>query len=74
MAFSAADAKDVSLIVKDLKSRPYIDLTLDVMQRFGMNVPVNKNYEEFKYNLATLTPDTSFPQKREPSTDYSCRG
>ncbi len=61
MAFSAADAKDVSLIVNDLKSRPYIDLTLDVMQRFRMNVPVNKNYEEFKYNFATLnggnTPD-----------------
>jgi 3-phosphoshikimate 1-carboxyvinyltransferase len=47
MAFSAAGAKDVSIKVKDLKSKPYIDLTLDVMKQFGMNVPKNKNYEEF---------------------------
>ena len=69
MAFSAAHANDVSLIVNDLKSRPYIDLTLDVMQKFGMNVPVNKNYEEFKYNLATL-----FPRKWEPSPEYTIEG
>ena len=73
MAFSAADAKDVSLIVNDLKSSPYIDLTLDVMQRFGMNVPVNKNYEEFKFNLATLIPDSSFLRKQEPP-DYTIEG
>jgi len=50
MAYSAAGAKEVSIKVKDLKSKPYIDLTLDVMKQFGMNVPENKNYKEFVFH------------------------
>jgi len=50
MAYSAAGAKDVSIKVKNLKSKPYIDLTLDVMKQFGMNVPENKNYKEFIFH------------------------
>ena len=50
MAYSAAGAKDVSIKVNDLKSKPYIDLTLDVMKKFGMNVPENKNYKEFIFH------------------------
>jgi len=50
MAYSAAGANDVSIKVKDLKSKPYIDLTLDVMKQFGMNVPENKNYREFIFH------------------------
>ena len=50
MAYSAAGAKDVSIKVKDLKSKPYIDLTLDVMKQFGMNIPENKNYKEFIFH------------------------
>jgi 3-phosphoshikimate 1-carboxyvinyltransferase len=50
MAYSAAGAKDVTIKVNDLKSKPYIDLTLDVMKQFGMNVPQNKNYEEFVFH------------------------
>jgi 3-phosphoshikimate 1-carboxyvinyltransferase len=50
MAYAAAGAKDVSIKVNNLKSRPYIDLTLDVMKQFGMNVPDNKNYEEFIFH------------------------
>ena len=50
MAYSAAGANNVSIKVKDLKSKPYIDLTLDVMKQFGMNVPENKNYKEFVFH------------------------
>jgi 3-phosphoshikimate 1-carboxyvinyltransferase len=32
--------------VNDLKSGPYIDLTLNVMRKFGYNI-INKNYEQF---------------------------
>lgn len=49
MAYSAADAKDVTIKVKDLKSKPYIDLTLSVMQSFGMKMPVNKGYTDFYF-------------------------
>ncbi|MBC7949023.1 MAG: 3-phosphoshikimate 1-carboxyvinyltransferase [Chitinophagaceae bacterium] len=39
-----------SIIVHDLKSRPYIDLTLDVMKKFGFVTPTNNNYEEFIFD------------------------
>jgi 3-phosphoshikimate 1-carboxyvinyltransferase len=53
MAYSAAGASDVSIWVKNLKSRPYIDLTLDVMKQFGFPVPENRNYEEFYFPSAS---------------------
>ncbi|MFT3747623.1 MAG: 3-phosphoshikimate 1-carboxyvinyltransferase [Agriterribacter sp.] len=49
MAYAAADASDATITVTNLKSRPYIDLTLKVMEAFGMKVPVNNNYEYFYF-------------------------
>ena len=49
MAYGAAGAKNVTITVKDLKSKPYIDLTLQVMKHFGWEVE-NKNYEGFSFN------------------------
>jgi 3-phosphoshikimate 1-carboxyvinyltransferase len=46
MAYAKACTKPVSIKVNDLKSKPYIDLTLLVMKHFGWNVE-NKNYQEF---------------------------
>ena len=67
MAYSAAPPKSfpkgrtsehpdnsvVSIKVRNLKSKPYIDLTLDVMKKFGMRIPENKNYEEFIFKNET---------------------
>jgi 3-phosphoshikimate 1-carboxyvinyltransferase len=50
LAYAASDAKDVTIKVNNLKSKPYIDLTLDVMKKFGLKVPENKNYEEFYFS------------------------
>jgi 3-phosphoshikimate 1-carboxyvinyltransferase len=59
MAYSAADARDVTITVNDLKSRPYIDLTLSVMKAFGMKMPLNKAYQEFYFeNKAHFYPFT----------------
>ncbi|HEX3025300.1 MAG TPA: 3-phosphoshikimate 1-carboxyvinyltransferase [Chitinophagaceae bacterium] len=49
MAYSAANADGTSISVKNLKSKPYVDLTLKVMNDFGLNVPENKNYESFSF-------------------------
>ncbi len=49
MAYAAAGAQDVAISVNNLKSRPYIDLTLTVMRHFGLKVPENKNYESFYF-------------------------
>jgi 3-phosphoshikimate 1-carboxyvinyltransferase len=53
LAFAAADARAVSIKVNNLKSKPYIDLTLDVMKQFGFKAPANRNYEEFYFNKTT---------------------
>jgi len=57
MAYAAAGANDVRITVNDLKSRPYIDLTLDVLKKFGVEV-TNNNYESFAFHGSTLQPAT----------------
>jgi 3-phosphoshikimate 1-carboxyvinyltransferase len=47
-AFAAAGASGVSIRVRDLKSKPYIDLTLQVMRHFGWEVE-NRDYAEFRF-------------------------
>ena len=48
MAYGAAGANNTTITVKDLKSKPYIDLTLQVMKHFGWDV-TNNNYESFSF-------------------------
>jgi len=52
-AFVDSKNSEVSIKVRNLTSKPYIDLTLDVMRKFGLKLPENKNYEEFIFPLAT---------------------
>ena len=57
MAYSAFEGSDnpaVSIKVMNLKSKPYIDLTLDVMKQFGMRVPENRNYKEFIFHYEPI--------------------
>jgi 3-phosphoshikimate 1-carboxyvinyltransferase len=48
MAYAASDAQDAIIKVTDLKSKPYIDLTLAVLKAFGWNVQ-HDNYEQFSF-------------------------
>jgi 3-phosphoshikimate 1-carboxyvinyltransferase len=43
----------ISIKVRNLTSKPYIDLTLDVMKQFGLQLPENRNYQEFIFPPAT---------------------
>ena len=54
MAYGKAATAPVIITVKDLKSKPYIDLTLQVMKQFGYDV-VNNNYESFLINPVKLS-------------------
>ena len=65
-AYAASDAKDVSIKVNNLKSKPYIDLTLMVMQNFGLRVPENKKYEEFNFH--------STPNSKLQTVNYTVEG
>jgi len=49
MAYVGVGATGVSIHVNGLVSRPYIDLTLSVMEKFGLPVPVNHNYSMFTF-------------------------
>lgn len=55
MSYAAAGASGVALTVTDLKSKPYIDLTLKVMEDFGWKVE-NRNYESFYFPVNASTP------------------
>ena len=68
MAYSTAGANGVSIKVNNLKSKPYIDLTLDVMKQFGMIVPENKNYREFIFNSEPT------PNSELTTHDYKVEG
>jgi 3-phosphoshikimate 1-carboxyvinyltransferase len=53
MAFAKAAKKPVTISVNNLKSKPYIDLTLQMMKQFGYQVE-NDNYERFLIKLKTV--------------------
>lgn len=48
-SYAAAGASDVTITVKNLNSKPYIDLTLQIIEAFGLKAPVNRNYEQFHF-------------------------
>ncbi len=54
-AYAASATEETTITVTDLKSKPYIDLTLKVMEAFKMNVPENRNYEEFVFHKSQIT-------------------
>jgi 3-phosphoshikimate 1-carboxyvinyltransferase len=55
MAFAKAATAPVTITVNNLKSKPYIDLTLQVMKHFGCEV-INNQYESFTINPKSLSP------------------
>ncbi|WP_438945283.1 3-phosphoshikimate 1-carboxyvinyltransferase [Sediminibacterium sp.] len=66
MAFAATNAKDVSITVVDLKSKPYIDLTLEVLEAFGVTI-INHNYQRFEFSEKGFT-------KQEKEIQYTVEG
>lgn len=69
LAFAAADASDVTIKVNDLKSKPYVDLTLKVMRDFGLKVPVNNNYQSFYFEKSQI-----IDKDNKSQIDYTVEG
>ena len=69
MAYGAAGAKNVTITVKDLKSKPYIDLTLQVMKHFGWEVE-NRNHKQFVFNFP-ISQFQNFPIRYSVEGDWS---
>jgi len=70
LAYAAAGASGVGIKVIDLKSKPYVDLTLKVMRDFGLQVPANRNYEEFYF----VNRESSNVDDGTLVTDYTVEG
>jgi 3-phosphoshikimate 1-carboxyvinyltransferase len=60
LAYSALDAKDVTITVNNLKSKPYVDLTLSVMEQFQLKVPQHKNHETFYFEIEPINYQSTF--------------
>jgi 3-phosphoshikimate 1-carboxyvinyltransferase len=67
-AYSAANARNVTIKVKNLSSKPYIDLTLKLMSDFGLKTPQNRNYEAFYF------PKTSIAEFNHSHFNYVVEG
>ena len=70
-AFAAAHAENVTITVQQLNSKPYIDLTLQVMKDFGLSVPVNNNYDSFTFPQIHSRPATDQPFHYAVEGDWS---
>lgn len=58
MAFAASDPRNIQITVNDLKSKPYIDMTLKTIEAFGMKKPVVKDYTSFYFDGSTFIPNS----------------
>ncbi len=54
MAYAVGAETEVAITVTDLKSKPYIELTLKVMEDFKMPLPVNEDYRVFRFQPAIV--------------------
>ena len=73
MAYANACTKPVSIKVNDLKSKPYIDLTLQVMKHFGWDIE-NRHYEEFYFNPDKLSKVSPTGGDLEGAISYTVEG
>jgi 3-phosphoshikimate 1-carboxyvinyltransferase len=70
MAYGAAGADNVTITVKNLKSKPYIDLTLSVMKFFGWNV-THEDHKLFHFKANSLKSDVHQPIEYTVEGDWS---
>lgn len=53
MAYSAAGAHEVSITVKNLVSKPYLDLTLEVLRDFGLAAPIETSPAVYRFTAGS---------------------
>ena len=73
-SYAASGAKDAVITVNNLKSKPYIDLTLGVLNHFGWNV-AHTNYEEFRFDgKAAVSSDAKHSGTADDVIRYTVEG
>ena len=66
-AYAAGNARGVAINVTNLNSKPYVDLTLTFLQRFGLKQPANTNYQSFYFD------ETPF-RRTNDTVEYTVEG
>lgn len=66
-AYAARGAHQKTIFVENLASKPYIDLSLQILQDFGLSVPENDNYKSFHFTK-------SDSGETQPRLDYTVEG
>jgi 3-phosphoshikimate 1-carboxyvinyltransferase len=66
-AYAAAGARNVSITVENLASKPYVDLTLSFLKKFGLKLPSHQAYQAFYF-------DDSPHQIPSDAVEYSVEG
>jgi 3-phosphoshikimate 1-carboxyvinyltransferase len=69
-AYSASNA-DAIIHVTNLNSKPYIDLTLKMLNDFGLAVPQNNNYQSFVFKQQLINQSTNQPLSYHIEGDWS---
>ena len=67
MAYAGAGAGKERIRVNNLKSRPYIDLTLSILKHFQLPVPENRDYAEFIFSPVS-------PEQENVRIEYQVEG
>src|SRR5215217_642715 len=70
-AFAASGAQNVSITVINLNSKPYVDVTLSFLKKFGLKMPSHQNYQSFYFNA---TPNQAAPKMVEYSVEGDWSG
>lgn len=73
-AYATSNAENVSINVKNLASKPYVDLTLDVLTAFHLKKPVNQNYEKFYFDAQTVNGELPTCLSGRQAVNYSVEG
>jgi 3-phosphoshikimate 1-carboxyvinyltransferase len=73
IAFAKAAQEPVTITVADLKSKPYIDLTLQLMAIFGYNVQ-HENYERFHIQPSNQSTNEPVNQSTNKPINYTVEG
>ncbi|MCX8020554.1 MAG: 3-phosphoshikimate 1-carboxyvinyltransferase [Chitinophagaceae bacterium] len=73
MAYSISDRREENTVIKvnNLKSKPYISLTLEVMRHFGLAVPENRDFTEFVFSNNRPQSVSDHPVEYDVEGDWS---
>jgi 3-phosphoshikimate 1-carboxyvinyltransferase len=63
MAYSASGISNVTITVDRLVSKPYVDLTLAIMEKFGLRTPIQIDYSTYRFTQESIEESSLFAKR-----------